>query len=225
MSNPLVSVIVPVYNGERFVGQTIEAILAQDYEPVELIVVDDGSTDATADVVRAFDGVRYLRQDNAGPSVARNAGIAVAAGELLTFCDSDDVYRSGKVGAQVAYLHENPKTGCVLVKCDTFVEPGSEPPAWATKEQGAMRDPMVRREVLDRVGGFNAEYRLGEFMEWLGRLRSAGVAIHVLDEILVDRRLHGDNVSYRRADLQQGILRSLRERVKASRETGQGGAS
>lgn len=220
MNRPLVSVVIPVHNGERFVAEAVEAVLGQDHEPIELIVVDDGSTDTTADIVARYPQVRYIRQDNAGPSAARNTGIEVSSGELLTFCDCDDVYRKGKVSAQVHHLENHPETSCVLVRHETFVEPGTAPPAWmATDDAGVqVQSAMVRRAVVDAIGGYNAEYRLTENMEWLSRMRAANLRIDVLDDVLVDRRLHGANLSYERKGLQQGLLRSLRDRVEEKRK-------
>jgi glycosyltransferase involved in cell wall biosynthesis len=220
MTAQLVSVVIPVHNGERFIAQSVEAVLAQDHEPIELIVVDDGSTDTTAEIVARYPQVRYVRQDNAGPSAARNTGIEFSSGDLLTFCDCDDVYRKGKVSAQVRYLAAHPETSCVLVRHETFVEPGTEPPAWITMDDTGVQvqSAMVRRAVIDAIGGYNADYRLTENMEWLGRMRAANLRIDVLDEVLVDRRLHGTNLSYERKGLQQGLLRSLRDRVEERRK-------
>lgn len=220
MSSPLVSVIVPVFNGERFVAEAVEAILDQDYLKLELIVVDDGSTDMTARIVSGYPRARCISQDNSGPSAARNAGLAASSGELLTFCDSDDVYHRGKVSAQVSHLTANENTACVLVRHRTFVEPGTEPPAWMTKDDQGAQNPMIRRQVLETVGGFDPDYRVSETFEWLIRMRAAGLRVDVLDEVLVDRRIHGTNMSYGRQDLQQGLLRSLRTRIEESRKGG-----
>jgi glycosyltransferase involved in cell wall biosynthesis len=219
MMFPLVSVVVPVYNGANFVAQAIEAILAQNYERVEVVLVDDGSVDETPEIVGRYP-VKYLRQDNAGPSSARNAGLAASTGEFLTFCDYDDIYHVDKVSAQVRYLMEHPDTACVLVHHRTFVEAGTEPPTWMSKDDTGVQAPMIRRTVLDSVGGYNVEYRMSETMEWLGRMTTAGLRVDVIDDVLVDRRLHGTNVSYQRQGLQQGLLRSLRERLDAKREAG-----
>lgn len=219
MTRPSVSVVVPVFNGALFVAQAIQAILLQDYAPIEVVVVDDGSTDETPRVVAAYP-VRYVRQDNAGPSAARNRGLAEATGDFLTFCDYDDVYHRTKISSQVRHLLDNPETACVLVHHRTFVEPGTEPPAWMAKDDAGVQSPMIRRSVLERVGGYNPAYRMSETMEWLGRMKAAGLAVDVLAEALVDRRLHGSNVSYQRQGLQQGLLRSLRDRVQDKRGAG-----
>src|SRR6476469_10004419 len=93
---PLVSVVIPAYNAERFLGEAIESVLAQGYAHFELIVVDDGSSDRTAEVARSFgDRVRTIEQENSGVSAARNAGTRAAGGELLAFLDADDRWSPG----------------------------------------------------------------------------------------------------------------------------------
>jgi glycosyltransferase involved in cell wall biosynthesis len=214
----LVSIVIPVFNGARFVADAVHAAQAQEYQPVEVVVVDDGSTDATVDVATTIPGIRLLRQENAGPSAARNAGIAAATGDLLTFCDSDDRFLPTKVGAQVDYLRAHPDDGCVLVGHRTFCEPGVELPPWERDDRGMQpQSAMVRRSVVDQVGAFDPEFRFMEGMEWLGRLRAAGIGIGVLDEVHVERRIHGGNLSYDRDLMQHHLLRVMRNRASSTR--------
>jgi len=218
MSAELVSIVIPVYNGARFLADAIESALEQTYRPVEVIVVDDGSTDDTAEVIDRFAAVRSVRQDNAGPSAARNRGMSLAAGSLLTFCDSDDRYRPSKVDVQVQHLREHPDVGCVLVGHETFYEAGVARAKWEQDEGGTQpQSVMARRSVFDVVGGFDPSYRFAEGIEWLGRVRSAGIAIDTIDGSYVDRRIHGANLSYERAGMQQNLLRVMRERIAHER--------
>lgn len=223
MTQARVSVILPVFNGEQFLAQSLNAILEQDYPSLEIIVADDGSTDSTPEVVQRYPTVRYVRQENAGPSAARNAGIAISTGDYVTFCDCDDLYHPGKVSAQVRHLEANAECGCVMVRHHTVIEPGTEPPPWIEKDDGGVQvqSAMVPRQVIDNVGGYNPEYRMSENMEWLGRIKTAGFGIDVIDEILVERRLHGSNASYSRRGLQTGLLASLRSRIEANRRAEQ----
>jgi hypothetical protein len=89
-----------------------------------------------------------------------------------------------------------------------------------TKDDQGAQNPMIRRRVLEAVGGYDPEYRVSETFEWLIRMRAAGLRVDVIDEVLVDRRIHGTNLSYGRHDLQQGLLRSLRARIEESRKSG-----
>lgn len=217
----LVTVVVPVFNGARYLDDALRSVLDQDHQPVEVIVVDDGSTDDTPAVAARHAGVRYLRQANAGPSSARNAGIAVARGAYVTFCDADDRFRPTKVSAQLRYLREHPDVDCVLVGHQTFTEAGVPLPAWEREEAGYQpQSAMVRRATLDRVGGFDPGFRFGEGMEWLGRLRAAGAVVAVLGEVHVDRRIHADNLSHQRGAMQHGLLAAMRRRLDGAREAG-----
>ena len=221
MSNPLVTVVVPAHNAAAYLADALDALAAQDYSPVEVIVVDDGSTDETGDLACARGSVTVIHQVNAGPSAARNAGIAQATGEYITFCDADDVFRPAKVRVQSQYLADHDEVGCVLVRHETFFADGTPRPEWLTDDEGVQpQSAMVRRSVIDAVGGFDPDYHLTEGMEWLGRMRDAGIGIAVLDDICVDRRIHGSNLSYQRAGLQHNMLRSLRARIERSRGAG-----
>ena len=125
---PLVSVITPVYNGARHLVDAVTSIERQDYEPLEIIVVDDGSTDETPDVIAELgDRVRAFRQDNAGPAAARNRGLAEARGELLAFCDADDTWPDGKLDLQVGRLQQDPELDVVLGRVQ-YVADGAELP-------------------------------------------------------------------------------------------------
>jgi hypothetical protein len=232
---PLVSVVVPVYNGARFLAAAIESALAQDYRPVEVIVVDDGSDDGSAAIARSFEGVRYVYQNNQGPAAARNAGIREARGEFIAFLDTDDLMLPNKIGAQANYLLQNSGVGCALSGREIFCEPGVEPPEWLRDDErlrgefavgdagledlraGGMSSVIVRRQALERAGGFDAELRHVEDIDWLLRVRDAGVKIAVLPQILWRRRIHGGNLSYQRDRIEQAWLMLMRKRIDRRR--------
>jgi glycosyltransferase involved in cell wall biosynthesis len=223
----LVSVVVPVFNGAQMLGDAIRSILAQDYEPIEIVVVDDGSVDDSFDVARSFPSVRCLRQENAGPALARNSGIAVATGEFIGFLDADDVMRPSKVSTQMRYLAEHPLVGCVLTHQEVRLEAGAPSPQWmAAAESGQSADSasassssaypavqaltaLVRRSAAEPVGWFDPSMRLSDDVDWLMRLREAGVGIAVIPERLLVRRVHGSNISYETSTSQQELLRSV----------------
>lgn len=116
-SVPLVSVIIPTYNGERFIAATLDAVLAQTHPQVEIIVVDDGSTDSTCQVVsQVVPSVRLLVQRNAGVSAARNAGLAVARGSHVIFLDQDDIWHPTQLARQMAWMAQHPDCGAVVCR-------------------------------------------------------------------------------------------------------------
>lgn len=219
MAEPVVAVILPVFNGARFITEALSAVLAQDHRPLEVVVVDDGSDDGSADIAETFSGVRVLRRPNQGPAAARNAGIAASSAPLITFCDADDRYRPHKVGAQADYLCAHPEVGCVLVHHEVFIDPEVTRPAWLFDDDGVQPESaMTRRSVVDSCGAFDPQLRFGEGMEWLVRLRTNGVTIGVLPDVLVDRRIHGSNLSYDRRALQRTMLGAVRARIHQEKQ-------
>lgn len=122
--DPTVSVIIPAYNAEDFIREAIQSVLHQTVHPAEIIVVDDGSTDATAEVVHSFEGavpgIRYLHQGNSGVSVARNLGLDVASGDLIAFLDADDRWRPNMIERQVELLETDPALTCAITNFERF---------------------------------------------------------------------------------------------------------
>jgi glycosyltransferase involved in cell wall biosynthesis len=217
----LISVIVPVHDGERFVGEALEAIAAQTYKTVEMIVIDDGSHDDSVRIAKAAlrasgRGVVH-QQPQRGVAAARNAGLALANGELLAFCDHDDVWLADKLERQVDYLDAHPDTGAVMTRQEPFFEDGIvEPPPWLKRDKvygdlgGILQlSALIRREAFDVVGGF-AESRHGaDDLDWFFRARRKGVGIDILPEILVRRRVHAHNASYDTDMVRRGLMESL----------------
>jgi glycosyltransferase involved in cell wall biosynthesis len=194
VNGPLVSVVMPVYNGEAFLGEALDSVFAQDYAPVEVIVVNDGSTDGSAAVAQSYPDVRYFEQANGGPSAARNHAISHATGDYVAFVDSDDVVPPTKLSIQVGYLEEHPDVACVLGRQHWM----QEPPGVA--RDGVFGDPdgiplvsmVVRRSILLSVGDLDEEQ--GGDMDFLVRLRADGHRHVVLPEIVLHRRYHGNNL-------------------------------
>src|SRR5262245_11394709 len=130
MTGPLVSVIVPVFNGARFLAAALGSILDQDYQPLQIIVVADRSADATAAVANSFPQVIYLRRQHQGLAATRNAGVTLSRGEFLAFLDSDDIWPAAKTTRQVTYLLANPEVDLVVGHLKNFLEPGCSRPSW-----------------------------------------------------------------------------------------------
>ena len=225
MKWPLTSVILPVYNGEKYLAQAIESVMDQRYEPIELIVVDDGSEDGAADIARSSPGVRYLRQENQGPSLARNAGIAVARGEVLAFIDHDDTWPADKLDIQVGYLLNNPGVECTLGQMELVFDAEVDVPPWLEPylAPGHGR-PLIygmsivaSKAAFGRVGGFSPEYRFNEDIDWVVRAMDAGVGVAMLPDIVVSRRVHESNLSHQNQMPSDWMLRALRDQVHRAR--------
>ncbi len=222
MATPLVTVIVASHNGERFLREALESLFAQDFESFEVVFVDDGSTDRTAEIATSFP-LRYVHQQNKGLPAARNAGLATAEGELIAFLDDDDVLAPTKLGIQSRYLLDHPETGCVLGRQEWIVEDGVEPPQLKRDpiygEPGGIQlvTAMIRRDVLEQVGGFDPSYRYAEDRDLFIRLREHGVEIAVLPEVVLHKRLHGANMTMN-PPTTHPMLRSLHEKLERARQ-------
>jgi glycosyltransferase involved in cell wall biosynthesis len=191
---PKVSVIIPAHNAERYIRDSLDSVLAQSYSDLEVIVVDDGSTDGTRDAVLAVKGpIRCLTQVNAGPSAARNAGIAAARGELICFLDADDLWTPDKLQRQVAFMEEHPEVGLVFSDEEEFDDAGVHCPSLlATTRYGSGLGPkqhiegafqklleenfiptstvMARRRCFDAAGLFDVALRAAEDRDMWARI-------------------------------------------------------
>lgn len=198
-----VSVIIPTYNRAEFVNEAIASVLAQTYAPVEILVVDDGSTDETAAVVRGFGArVQYLYQVNRGPAAARNVGILQARGDALAFLDSDDLWVPQALDWCVARLEDEsaPRVDLAAGLSQQFQrvlatdgERGNEPvlPLWAILSFCTM---LSRRAVFARVGLIDESLRYGEDVDWFLRVREQNIPFAFLDRVTHLRRLHENNL-------------------------------
>ena len=221
----LVSCIVPAWNAERWLRDALESALGQTYAPIEVIVVDDGSTDGTAGVLHAFAGrVVALRQPNAGPAAALNRGLLASCGEYLAFLDADDVWPPAKIERQLARLRAAPH----LAACYGLVQN-----VWTDEvkiEAEALRGHRIRdpvpglvtgtllapRATFARLGPF-ADQRHAYALEWALRLKQAGLPYEVLDEVLLVRRYHAGNMSREGADSRDEVLALLKRNLDARR--------
>ena len=205
MRSRLVSVVIPVFNGERYLGAAIKSVLAQTYGRVEIIVVDDGSTDASGDVAQAFPEVRYIYQNHGGQAIARNRGVAAATGEFLAFLDADDLWLRDKLQCQTDALTENPSLSMVFGHVRQFYDPetaGNTTHAALPQDvpghlPGAM---LIRRAEFLRVGGFDARWKVGEVVDWYARATEALLQERMLDRIVLERRIHDGNLGIRHRD-------------------------
>jgi glycosyltransferase involved in cell wall biosynthesis len=201
MSAPLVSVIVPVFNGEAYLAEALESVLHQVYLPLEIIVVDDGSTDGTAGVAARFPHVRYVYQSNRGPARARNAGLALAQGEVLASLDADDVWPDDKLALQGALLSAHPEADLVLgrvtlvtacPRVDGRLCPKTLAQPWLSPSLGAA---LIRRRAFERVGRFDETLPLSEDLDWFLRAREGGPPWFSHPEVMLYYRRHAQNYS------------------------------
>lgn len=221
---PLVSVIIPVYNGERYLGAAIESVQAQSGHVLEIIVVDDGSTDRSAQIAQRYHPtVRYVQQANAGPGAARNLGVTLAQGLFLAFIDADDLWLPDKLERQLVYLDQHPTVDMVFGQVEQFISPELPPaqqPALPTPSimagvhVGAM---LIRRQRFIESGPFATTWTIGEFIEWYGRAEAHGLRAALLPDVVMQRRLHATNLTRRTQNRRQEYLHILKAHLDQKR--------
>ena len=213
-----VTAIIPCHDAERYVADAIRSVLRQDYRPLEIIVVDDGSTDRSAEAVAAFaDAVRYDRQPHLGAAAARNRGIALATGHALAFLDADDLWPDQVLTRMVGVLDRDPAVGMVVGQVEQFVSPElpeEERLAFRFSPEATMArlfgTVLVRRSEFDRVGPFSVHLASGEFMDWVLRAEELGMATATIPDVVLRRRLHRSNHGIVRRDARQDYLRVVK---------------
>lgn len=229
---PRVSVVIPVYNGERYIRQALISVLRQTHAQIECLVVDDGSVDGTASAVDATaDGrVRYVYQANAGVSAARNTGLAAASGDYIAFLDADDVWLPSKLERQLHLAAERPDAG--LIYCGyTITDQRLRPVAqvrpdmrdarlkkWLMLEGngiGLSFTGMVPRPVADAVGGFNTGLSTSADLEWSCRVANNWPVVAVPAALALYRN-HGEQMHRDMIAFERDMIRVLHEMRGAS---------
>jgi hypothetical protein len=211
-SLPLVSVIVPVYNGEEFIREAIENIIVQNYPPIEIIVVDDGSTDRTGEIIKQIPkDIRYFYQENEGPASARNRGIREASGELIAFLDVDDTWPENNLNILVEHLLKKPDIQVVrgyaqLIEISPIT--GDHNFIGSPKESFAdyIGAALYRKSVFRVVGLFNQELTCGEDTDWFKRASVRNIPIERIEEVTLHVRRHGSNMTLDKKFMQKNKL-------------------
>lgn len=204
-----ISVIVPCYNGERFLAEAIDSILGQTRPPEEILIVDDGSTDATAQIARGYEPrVTLIQQDNAGPASARNDGIFRATGSLLAFLDQDDLWLPHKLERQCECLAADPELDICYSHVQRLWSEELEDEAQRVRDQPrgdivpayATISMLARRRAFDRVGELSHDLKFGDAIDWALRARDLGLNMLMLDDVLVRHREHHHNLTRQREE-------------------------
>jgi len=225
-NQPLVSVIMIVQNGERFIRQALKSIFDQDYQRREIIVVHGKSYDATLDILHQHDGLTVIQQEKPGISEAYNMGIKAANGDHISFLSFDDIWTPDKLTTQIAYLEEHPKI--MFTNCHTtyFLEPGNTKPEgirqqWLEGSHPAriMETLVARKKVFDVVGYFNPALTTAEDVDWYNRAAHLKVPSFMIEKVLLNKRIHGKNSSMQVNQNNKNLLFALREAVKRKKSS------
>jgi uncharacterized protein (DUF1919 family) len=223
-----VSAIIPVYNGGRFLARAIENIEGQKYEPLEIIVIDDGSTDDTAEIAAGFgDRIRYVYQTNSGPSAARNKGIEMAEGNAIAFLDVDDLWSDNKLAIQLSYLAKHPSVEIVqgLIQEMTWNKSSQSHKLVFDKVFEPyffinLGSSIYRKSVFEKVGLFDETLRFGEDVDWFIRAWEQNVSKIVIDEVTFFYQLHDTNVTSNKNMVELGVVKVFQRHLNRQRKLG-----
>ncbi|NLJ08024.1 MAG: glycosyltransferase [Sphingobacteriales bacterium] len=221
---PLISVVIPVYNGEKFIAEAISNVISQNYPALEIIVVNDGSTDNTENIVRSS-GVelRYIYKENGGPASARNRGISEASGEFIAFLDADDFWPDKNLTRLIAEFQFDPKLKVVhgygqLVKKDE--QSGEWIYLGNPKESfpGYIGAGLYRKEVFQEVGLFDTFLKFGEDADWFNRARELNIPLKKLEEVTLYVRRHGQNMTEGKTLVELNVLQVFKKSLDRMRK-------
>jgi glycosyltransferase involved in cell wall biosynthesis len=208
-----VAVVIPAYNGQQYIEETLQSVLNQTLQPREIVVVDDASTDGTASIVRRFaPRVTLVTRQRGGVSATRNYGASITDSEWLTFLDQDDLWEPENLERQMAAIAASPEAGACYADRRILVQQPDcsfryEPPSWPTptpEELGATlleRCPftpcsvLVHRDAFLSIGGFDGRHNGVEDWDFWLRLHFAGVRFTWCPEVLVAYRVHESNAT------------------------------
>ena len=223
MTTDRVSVVMPAWNAARFIEQALRSILEQTVPPAEIVVVDDGSTDDTAQIAGSLHhSVTVLQRDHAGIGATRTAGVAATTGELVALLDADDLWLPEKLERQLAVMDADPSTEAVFCLVDEFYDPVDVPPVGVRRPRlsAAVALPstaLLRRDLVSRLGPFGRT-PVGDWVEWWARARAQGTHEEIVPHVLVRRRIHANNNSHLRGDYGKTFLAIARAHSRALRE-------
>ena len=212
-----VSLIIPCFDAEPYIEAAVNSALTQGRPPDEIIVVDDGSNDHSESLARQIgQSVRVVRQAHLGISAARNRGLAESTGDLVAFLDADDLWPPNSLDLRLGILLKDHRLAYAFGGIETFDhETGAMAlEGMAGRLPGAL---LVRREVFDRIGGFDTGLRTGEFIDWVSRADAAGCRSAAVPDIVLRRRIHANNITRDKPSLYQDYLMVLRRKIARGR--------
>lgn len=212
-----ISVIIPVYNGGLYIESAIESVLAQTYPATEIIVVNDGSIDNSAQIINKFKKhITYLKKEHSGLGDSLNQGITSAQGGFIAFNDADDLWVENKLELQMAAFNKT-DVDMVFGYVQQFISPELDETAkfkilcqdepMQGYSTGTM---MVKTDAFFKVGLFSIKYRVGEFIEWYMRAKNLGLESLLLPNIIAKRRLHQANMTGQAAGEKTDYARILK---------------
>ena len=226
--SPRISIILPVYNTEKYLANAIESIFAQTSSNIELICVNDGSTDRSLEILKSFgDRLRVIDlKQNVGIAGARNAGIARARGEFFAFMDADDLWEPNKLETQLEQFKKNPTLDISFAHMHCFLS--SELPDEVKQLRECPPNPMpgyvaatmlIKSSAFHRVGLFHPAWRVGEFIDWFEQAKAKGLTYELLDDVFLKRRIHATNTGVTDRASRMDYVKIVRAALERKRQS------
>lgn len=228
-SKELITVIIPVYNAEKYMAEAIESVFEQTLQPFEIIVVNDGSTDKSASIVEKYaPKVAIINQENRGISGARNTGIRSSGGSMIAFLDADDIWTEDHLEKLFAPFEENDDLGITAGYVEQFLNDGENGASQIIpKEKKVMPGnvagaSLIKKMVFEKVGLFDEKLTLAEYIDWFSRVKDYGVSTRLIKDVVLKRRIHSDNIGIREKahinDYTKVLMASIRRKRKNERK-------
>lgn len=225
--NFLVSVIIPAYNCQSYLAEAIDSVLAQTYQPIEIIVINDGSTDDTETVANQFvPKIRYFHQPNRGLGATRNKGIQLARGDFLAFLDADDVWVADKLEQQLKLFDEDSNLDMAFGYAKQFFSPELEEELKTKLTHAGEILPgyfagtlVIKRMSFLKVGFFETDWRVGEFIDWYTKAQEQKLKSAILPQVVMKRRIHDANMGIRERKHQTDYVRILKASLDRRRQS------
>ncbi len=227
MNDPKVSVGITVKNGEKYIADAIESILQQEYEPHEILIVDDYSTDETVKIAQSFPKVKILERNGTGIGNGWNTAIKNATGDLIAFLTHDDLWTKDKLKLQVDFLAKNPEIIYVVSHLEYFLEDENYIPS-GFREELLTQTPvaltphsiLARKNVFETVGLFDEDLTTGEDLDWFSRAKDLNVSYGIIPKVLLKVRVHHTNTSLHAKENNQNMLQILKASIERKKRAG-----
>jgi glycosyltransferase involved in cell wall biosynthesis len=224
-----ISVLIPAYDAARYLAETLNSVVAQTVPPLEIIVVDDGSTDRTAEIAAGYSPlVRVLRRPHSGLPASRNAALEAARGTFVAHLDADDLWPVDSLAVRLAALQSAPGADGVIGRQVDFLSADADPDTARTVRLAADPRPghvagtsLFHSSTFTRCGGFDESFGVSADLEWLTRNADRGLRVVSIADLVMHRRVHGRNISLtQREEADRARFRILRERLVRQRNGG-----
>jgi glycosyltransferase involved in cell wall biosynthesis len=218
--DPLVSIIIPYYHGERFIQETLDSLFSQDYKNIEILIINDGSPEETLKPLEPYrNKITIINQQNAGQAAARNNGVRAARGSIIGFIDQDDIWPVGRLRETVQALKEHDYVRGLTVAFEIHAD-GSRSSSEAKLLPVLVGAALYRRSVFDSVGFLDEAMREGDDFDWNVRINESSLKGATLDSVTLLYRKHGDNNSIADHDfVKNGIFATLRRKLDRKKST------